>query len=110
VKPALPRRERDAGGTDDLVGPHQTLPVSGEEVLRAGRVELRQPLAERYTAQAAMEIDGLVPDLFGNFRNRGQTSLYCTEVKAGAADENRQPPRSRRQRDLVECQRKPVSD
>jgi len=75
VKPALPRRERDAGGTGDLVGPHQTLPVSGEEALRASRVELRQPFAKRYTAQAPMESDSLVPDLFGDLRNRGQTLL-----------------------------------
>ena len=38
MEPALPRRERDAGGTDDLVGPHQALPVSGEEALGPGRV------------------------------------------------------------------------
>ena len=57
-----------------------------------------------------MEIDGLVPDFFGDFRNRGQTLLDGTDVKAGATDENRQPPRSRRHRDLIECQRAPVSD
>jgi phosphoserine phosphatase len=110
MEPALPRRERDAGSTDDLVGAHQTLPVSGEEALGAGRVEVREPLAERYTAQAPMEIHGLVPDLFGNFGNRGQTLLEGTDVKAGAADENREPPRSRRHRDFVKCQRSPVSD
>ena len=75
MEPALPRCERDAGGTDDLVGPHQPLPVSGEEAPGAGRVELREPLAERYTAQAPMEIHGLVPDLFRNFGNRSETLL-----------------------------------
>jgi hypothetical protein len=110
MEPALPRRERDAGGTDDLVGAHQTLPVSGEEALGAGRVELREPPAERYTAQAPMEIHGLAPDFFRNFRNRSQTLLESTDVKAGATDENRQPPRSRRQRDFVKCQRSPCGN
>jgi hypothetical protein len=89
MEPALPRCERDAGGTDDLVGAHQTLPVSGEEALGAGRVELREPLAERYTAQAPIEIHGLLTDPCGNFGNRGQTLLEGADVKAGAADENR---------------------
>jgi len=101
MTPALPRRERDPGAADDLVGPHEALPVSGEEALGAGRVEPRQPFAERYTAQAPMEIDGLVPDFFGDFRNRGQTLLDGTNVKAGAADQNRQPPCSCRGGDCV---------
>src|SRR5271169_3621930 len=110
MEPALPRRERDPGGTDDLIGPHETLPVSGEEALGAGRVEPRQPFAKPNATQKPMEIHGLVPDLFGDFRNRGQTLLEGTDVKAGATDENRQPPCSRRHRDLAECHSPPVSD
>ena len=110
MEPALPCCERDAGGTDDLVGPDQTLPVAGEEALGPGRVELREPLAECYTAQAPMEIHGLVPDLFRNFGNRSETLLEGTDVKAGPADENRQPPCSCRHCDFVKCQWSPYGN
>lgn len=107
---ALPRRKRDAGGADDLIGAYETLPVSGEEALGAGGVEPRQPFAKPNAAQKPMEIESLLSDALGDFGNRRQTSLQCTDVKAGATDENRQPPRSCRQRDLVECKRTPVGD
>ena len=110
MTPALPRREWDPGAADDLVGPHEALPVSGEETLRAFRVEPRQVVAKPDAAQVPMELESFLPDSFGDFRNRRQTSLNCPDVKAGAADQNRQPPRSRRHRDLVDCQRAPTCD
>jgi len=107
---ALPHRERDSGGADDLVGPYKTLPVSGEEALRAERIEPSQPFAKPNTAQKPMELESLLPDGRGDFGNRRETTLECTDVKAGAADENRQPPRSCRRRDLVERQGTPVGN
>jgi len=60
--PALPRRERDPGAADDLVGPHETLPVSGQETLRAFRVEPRQVVAKSDAAQDPMELESLLPN------------------------------------------------
>jgi hypothetical protein len=87
--PALPRRERDPGGADDLVGADEALPVSREKALRAGRVELRQPCAKPAAAEKPMELESLLPDRLGDFGNGGQTVFEGTEVKAGAANENR---------------------
>jgi len=110
MESALPCRKRDAGGADDLVDAHETLAVCGEEALGAGRVELRQPLAKPKAAQKPMKIESLLSDCLGYFGNGCETSLQCTDVKAGAAHKNRQPPRSCRHRDLVKRQRAPVSD
>ena len=99
---ALPRRKRHAGGADDLVGPHEALPVSREKTLRTGRVEPCQLFAKPDTAEKPMELARLLPDLLGNFGNRRQTVLESTEVKTGAADENGKPSSPCRQRDLVE--------
>ena len=88
MAPALPRCERDSGGADDLVGPHETLPVSGEEAMGTGRVEPRQPFAKPNATQKPMKIESLLSDSLGDFGDRRQTSLQCTDVKAGATDEN----------------------
>jgi phosphoserine phosphatase len=106
----LPRRERDAGRADNLIGPHETLPVSGKEALGTGGVEPRQPFPKLNTTQKPMKIESLLSDSIGDFRNRRQTSLQCTKVKTCATHENRQPPRSRRRGDLVKCQHTPVGD
>ena len=108
--PALPRGERHTGGADDLVGSDKALPVAGKQMFSAGRVELCEPLAERNAAQKPMEIDRLLPDPFGDFGNRSETFLDCAQIKAGAADQNRQPPRFRRHGNRVECQRTPERD
>ena len=57
-----------------------------------------------------MELERLLPDSLGDFRDRRQTILESTEVKTGAADENGQPSRSCGRRDLVKRQRTPVGD
>ena len=101
MEPALPCRKRDAGGSDDLVGAHETLAVSGEEALGAGRVEPPQPFAKPNAAQKPMKIESLLSDSLGDFGNRCETSFQCTDVKAGAAHKNRQPPRSCRHCDLA---------
>ena len=75
MEPALPRRKRDAGGADDLVGPDETLPVCGKEALGAGGVEPRQTLAKPRAAQKPMEIESLLSDNFGYFGNGCETSL-----------------------------------
>jgi len=106
----LPRRKRQAGSADDLIGPHETLPVFGEKSVGTGRVEPRQPFAKRSAAQKLMKIESLLPHRFGDFGNGRKTSLNCTDVKAGATDENRQPPRSSCGGDLVECQHAPSGD
>ena len=71
----MPCCERDAGGADDLVGAHETLPVSGKETLGAGRVEPRQPLAKPDAAQKPMEIESLLSNSLGYFGNGRQTPL-----------------------------------
>ena len=73
--PALPCRERDAGGAGDLVGPHQTLSVSGEKELGAGRVQPRQLFAKTDAAQHSMQLKGLLSDRLGNFGDRRQSVL-----------------------------------
>jgi len=73
--PALPGRERNAGGADDLIGPHQTLPVSGEKELGAGRVQPRQLFAKADAAEHSMQLKGLLSDHLGDFGNRRQTVL-----------------------------------
>jgi len=73
--PALPRRERDAGGAYDLVGPHQTLSVSGEKERGAGRVQPRQLFAKADAAEHSMQLKGLLSDRLGDFGNRRQTVL-----------------------------------
>jgi len=107
---ALPLGKRDAGGADDLVGPYETLSVPRKDALGAGRVEPLQPFTKLNATQQPMKIESLLSDSLRNFGNRRQTSLQCTDVKTRATDENRQPPRSRRPGDLVECQRTPVGD
>jgi len=107
---ALPRRERNAGSADDLVGPNQTLPVSGRKALGGGRVKPRQLFAKSCAAQPSMEFEGFLSDRLGDFGNRSQTSLQRADVEAGAADENRQPACSRCRSHLVERQRPPIGN
>jgi len=107
---ALPHRQRHAGGADDLVGPHEALPVPGEQTLRTGRVEPCQLFAKPDAAEKPMEFARLLPDLLGNFGDRRQTVRESPEVKTGAADENGQPSRSYSSCDLVKRQRAPVGD
>jgi len=75
MEPTLPRRKRDAGGTDDLVGPDEALLVCWKEALGAGGVEPRQPLAKPRAAQKSMEIESLLSDNIGYFGNGCETSL-----------------------------------
>src|SRR5215510_11979825 len=49
-----------------------------------------------------MEFESLLPDVRGNSRNGSKAALDGTEVEAGTADENGQPPGCCRRRDLVE--------
>jgi hypothetical protein len=70
MRSALPRRKRHAGGADDLVGPHEALPVSGEKTLRAGRVEPRQLFPKPGAAEKPMKLERLLPDSLGDFRDR----------------------------------------
>ncbi len=69
MRSALPRRKRHAGGADDLVGPQEALAVSGEKTLRAGRVEPRQLFPKSDAAEKPMELERLLPDSLGDFRN-----------------------------------------
>jgi phosphoserine phosphatase len=108
--PALPRRERNPCGEDNLVGPHQALPVAREQAPRARRVESCQPFAKSHAAQMPMKLDSLLPHRLWDFGNRRQTVLNGTEVETGAADDDRQPTCRRCCGDLVERQRPPVSD
>ena len=110
MPPALPRRERDAGGSDDLVGAHETLPVTGGKAPGAGGVEPRQLFAKPNAAQIPIELERLLPDSLGDCRNRRQTSLQRPEVKPGAADDDRQPTCPERRGDLVQCPRPPIGD
>jgi phosphoserine phosphatase len=110
MRSALPCRERDPGGADDLVGAHETLPVARKEALRALRVEPRQAFVKPDATEKPMELESLPPDRPGDLGYRRQTILDRTEVKTGAADEDRQPSFPCRQRDLVEGQRAPVGD
>jgi phosphoserine phosphatase len=107
---ALPRRERNAGSANDLVGPHQTLPVSRRKALGGGGVKPRQLFAKPYAAQPPMEFEGFLSDRLGDFGNRSQTSLQRADVEAGAADENRQPACSCCRSHLVERQRPPIGN
>jgi hypothetical protein len=110
VGPALPRRERHARGADDLIGSHEALPVPGEEVFGAGRVEQRQPFAERGATESPMKLGCFPADFFGDFRDWRQTLLERTNVEAGSADQNRQAPGRRDRGDLVQRQRAPGGD
>ena len=76
----------------------------------AGGVEPRQLFAKPDAAQTPIKLESFLSDRLGDFGNRRQTVLECTEIESGAADENRQPSRFRCYRDLVERQRTPVSD
>ena len=106
----LPRRERDAGGMDDLIGAHETLPVTGGKAPGAGGIEPRQLFAKPDAAQMPVEFERLLSDSLGDCRNRRQTSLQRPEVKTGAADDDRQPTCPNRRGDLVQCPRPPIGD
>ena len=67
---ALPRGKRQARGADDLVGPHEALPVSGEELLRAGWVEPRQLFPKPGATEKPIEFQRLLPDSLGDFGHR----------------------------------------
>jgi len=110
MRPALPRRERDAGGADDLVGPQETLPVSEKKALGAGRVEPGQLFVKPDVAQNPIEVASLLANRIGDFGNRRQPILDCAEVQPGSADEDWHPARSRRCGDCVERQITPVAD
>ena len=108
MSPLLPGSEFRPGGTHDLVSAHQALAIARLEAARAFGVELGQPLAKLDAAQAPIKIDRLSADLLGDFRDRRQTLFERTQIEAGAADQDRQPPRSRGGGDLVERQRAPL--
>jgi len=108
MQPLLPGSERHAGGAHDLPGPHKALAITRWEPARAVGVELGQPLAKLDTAQEPIEIDRLPAGLLGDFWDRRQTFFERAEVQAGAADEDRQSSRARRDGDLVERQRAPL--
>jgi phosphoserine phosphatase len=110
VGPALPCRKWHARRADDLVGPHEALPVARKETPSALWVEQRQPLAERGAAETSMKLDRLSADLFGDLRDWRQPLLERVDVEAGAADQNRQPPGRGDGGDLVQRQRPPVGD
>ena len=107
---ALPGRERDTCGADHLIGSHQALPVAGSKAQSVARVELPQPLAKRGAAENQMELDGLSPEFFRDFRNRCQTLLKRPDVKTGAADHNRQAPGGGDRGNFVQCQATPIGD
>lgn len=98
----LPIPDRYAGGPYHLKGADQPLLVSREESLGSGRIELRQPLAKRHTAQSAMERDRFLPDLLGNFRNRREAVFEGAKIKSRAADKNGKAARLCGGGDLVE--------
>src|SRR5437868_3764333 len=110
MRVALPRRERDAGGADHLIGAYEPLRVPGSKAGGATRVELSQLLAKSGAAQSPMEFDGLTPDLLRDFRNRRQTLLERPDVKTAAADQNRQPSGGGGEGDFIQRQPTPIGD
>ena len=108
--PALPRGERDPGGSNNLVGPDEALLVSWGEALRAARVEPRQPFVKPDASEKPMELVGLLSNRPGDCGNRCETLLERTHVKPGAPDNNRQTADAYRRCDLDECLGTPVGD
>ena len=95
---------------DDLIGAHETLPVTGGKAPGAGGIEPRQLFAKPDAAQMPIEFERLPSDSLGDCRNRRQTSLQRAQVKTGAADDDRQPTCPNRRGDLVQCPRPPIGD
>jgi hypothetical protein len=57
-----------------------------------------------------MELDRLSPEFFRDFWNRCQTLLERPDVKAGAADHNRQAPGARDRGNFVQRPPTPIGD
>jgi hypothetical protein len=108
MRPLLPSSEYHPGGAHDLVSAHQALAIAWLEAARAFGVELGQPLAKLDPAQASIKIDRIAADRLRYIRDRCQTLFERTQIKTGAADDDRQPPRTRGGGDLVERQRAPM--
>jgi hypothetical protein len=107
---ALPSGERAAGRADDFVSSQKALPVSGEKTLSTHTVDPRQAFAKSDAAEKPMELESLLANSLGNFRNGCETILESSKIKAGTAHKNGQPSLPSRHRDLIQGQRTPVSN
>ena len=107
---SLPSPDGRSGGPHHFKGADEPLLVAWEEPLRAFWVELREPLSERDTAQPSMQLDRVLPDFRRNFRHRRQSLLDRTQVKASAANEDRQAASLCRRGNLAERECAPPGD
>ncbi len=105
----LPFRKRRAGGGEHLEGAEQALAIARRKP-RRGRIASDEHLAEAVRPELGMQPCGVEADLGRHRRDRRQALEQRFEIKAGAADNDGQPPRRLGRRQLRLRQPLPAAD